>query len=310
MSRWREYASTKTWCAVCSTILVENAIRHAPSREYGCRHASPKTERPSSSASPTPERAYRPRCAKRSSIPSFRWRGATRGRARGTRARPHVLQDRRRGPRRSHLGRRRLARCGVLREVADRCLTEANTTRVSRAAPRRRAGRDGRHRARREHPFVNVQTEKLFGYGRAELLGQPLDLLIPERFRRGHGAHVAGYFAAPLTRPMGPARALRPPQGRHRDPHRGEPQPCERRPAACGRSGDSRHQRAKTHRSRRQAKRRSSRERRREHPRRLRALRREQSPRALQQRLPPSVGERHRARSSGGPTGAARCVER
>ena len=50
---------------------------------------------------------------------------------------------------------------------------------------------------------VNVQAEQLFGFGRAELLGQRLDLLIPERFRGGHGAHVARYFAAPLTRPMG-----------------------------------------------------------------------------------------------------------
>lgn len=51
--------------------------------------------------------------------------------------------------------------------------------------------------------FVNAQTEKMFGYARGNLLGQPLDLLIPERFRRSHFGHVARYFAHPSTRSMG-----------------------------------------------------------------------------------------------------------
>jgi PAS domain S-box-containing protein len=51
--------------------------------------------------------------------------------------------------------------------------------------------------------FVNAQTERLFGYSRSELLGQTLDLLIPDRFRAVHGAHIVGYFAHPGTRPMG-----------------------------------------------------------------------------------------------------------
>jgi PAS domain S-box-containing protein len=50
---------------------------------------------------------------------------------------------------------------------------------------------------------VNVQAERLFGYERAELLGQSLELLIPERFRGGHKHHVSGYFANPVMRPMG-----------------------------------------------------------------------------------------------------------
>ena len=58
-------------------------------------------------------------------------------------------------------------------------------------------GEDGRIQ------LVNRQTENLFGYKRAELLGQPLDVLIPERFRPGHGHHVQRYFAHPDARPMG-----------------------------------------------------------------------------------------------------------
>src|SRR5262249_54848290 len=52
--------------------------------------------------------------------------------------------------------------------------------------------------------LVNVQTENLFGYARSELLGQGLDLLIPERFRRAHQGHVARFLATPVARPMGP----------------------------------------------------------------------------------------------------------
>src|SRR4051812_32114738 len=51
--------------------------------------------------------------------------------------------------------------------------------------------------------FVNVQTEKLFGYSRSELLGRPLDLLIPRRFKGVHGMHITRYFADPGTRSMG-----------------------------------------------------------------------------------------------------------
>jgi PAS domain S-box-containing protein len=51
--------------------------------------------------------------------------------------------------------------------------------------------------------LANVRTEELFGYQRDELLGQTLEVLLPERFRNSHADHRAGYFAEPRVRPMG-----------------------------------------------------------------------------------------------------------
>jgi PAS domain S-box-containing protein len=51
--------------------------------------------------------------------------------------------------------------------------------------------------------LVNAQTENLFGYGRDELIGQTVEILVPERFRGRHTAHRAGYFTDPKVRPMG-----------------------------------------------------------------------------------------------------------
>jgi PAS domain S-box-containing protein len=62
--------------------------------------------------------------------------------------------------------------------------------------------------------LVNAQTEHLFGYTRGELLGQPIELLVPERFRRGHPALRDAFQAAPVARPMGAGRDL---YGRRKD---------------------------------------------------------------------------------------------
>ena len=51
--------------------------------------------------------------------------------------------------------------------------------------------------------MVNAQTERIFGYAREEMLGRPVEMLIPERFHQGHVGHRDGYFAAPRSRPMG-----------------------------------------------------------------------------------------------------------
>ncbi|HET9221126.1 MAG TPA: PAS domain S-box protein, partial [Roseiflexaceae bacterium] len=51
--------------------------------------------------------------------------------------------------------------------------------------------------------MANGQVERLFGYGRAELIGQPVELLLPERLHTTHARHRAAYSAAPHTRSMG-----------------------------------------------------------------------------------------------------------
>ena len=55
--------------------------------------------------------------------------------------------------------------------------------------------------------LVNTQTEILFGYDRSKIVGRPMEMLVPERFRPNHGGHFRGFFAAPAPR-MGVGREL------------------------------------------------------------------------------------------------------
>lgn len=56
--------------------------------------------------------------------------------------------------------------------------------------------------------MVNTQAERTFGYSREELIGRPVDMLIPERFRSNHPALRALFYADPRSRPMGAGRDL------------------------------------------------------------------------------------------------------
>lgn len=54
-----------------------------------------------------------------------------------------------------------------------------------------------------EIQLVNTQTEKLFGYSREEMLGKPVEILVPQRYRGPHEAHRGEYAELPVRRAMG-----------------------------------------------------------------------------------------------------------
>jgi PAS domain S-box-containing protein len=62
--------------------------------------------------------------------------------------------------------------------------------------------------------LVNSQVERLFGYSRAELLHQHVEMLMPARFRQRHAGHRDSYFCNPCVRPMGAGLEL---YGRRKD---------------------------------------------------------------------------------------------
>jgi PAS domain S-box-containing protein len=92
----------------------------------------------------------------------------------------------------------------ISRDISERRRAEAMFEGLLEAAPDAIIGvtRDG------AITLINAQAEQLFGYSRAELLGQPVDVLVPERLRGTHVHRRDGYFNHPRKRPMGAGAAL------------------------------------------------------------------------------------------------------
>jgi two-component system cell cycle sensor histidine kinase/response regulator CckA len=94
--------------------------------------------------------------------------------------------------------------CSAIRDITDRKRIEDRFRALLDSAPDAMviAGGDGRI------VLVNSQTEKLFGYKREELLGQTVEVLVPERFWRKHRSHRDNYKVNPQARSMGEGREL------------------------------------------------------------------------------------------------------
>jgi PAS domain S-box-containing protein len=99
---------------------------------------------------------------------------------------------------------------GISRDISERKRAEERFRLVVESAPcgMLMVNREGRI------VLVNSQTEALFGHSRRELLGRPVELLLPDRFRAEHAAHCADFFANPMRRVMGAWREV---CGRRRD---------------------------------------------------------------------------------------------
>ena len=72
--------------------------------------------------------------------------------------------------------------------------------------------------------MVNSETERIFGYSRDELLGKPIEKLLPERYRGNHRGLRTSFFAAPVSRPMGRTGPTWPEEGYQRVSCRDRPQ--------------------------------------------------------------------------------------
>jgi PAS domain S-box-containing protein len=92
----------------------------------------------------------------------------------------------------------------ILRDVSDRVSAERRFRQVIEGSPIGKVlvDREGRL------VLVNAQIEKMFGYSREEMLGRPVEMFVPRRFREHHADHREGFTADPAARPMGAGRDL------------------------------------------------------------------------------------------------------
>ena len=89
-------------------------------------------------------------------------------------------------------------------DISERKHLEERFRRVVEAAPNAMVMIN----ARGHIEMVNAQAERVFGYARAELLGQPVEMLVPDRFRNHHPGLRQAFFADTKARPMGAGRDL------------------------------------------------------------------------------------------------------
>jgi two-component system, cell cycle sensor histidine kinase and response regulator CckA len=92
----------------------------------------------------------------------------------------------------------------VSRDVSDQQRAEAKFLGLLEAAPDAIVGVDSEGRI----ALVNAQAERLFGYSRDELVGELVEILVPEAKRAIHPQRRSGYFNDPQPRPMGAGMQL------------------------------------------------------------------------------------------------------
>ena len=94
--------------------------------------------------------------------------------------------------------------CATVRDVSSRVLEQERFRSLLEAAPDAMVIVD----ESAEIVLVNRQVVNLFGYEPDELLGRPIETLVPERYREGHHALREGFLGRPGVRPMGSGREL------------------------------------------------------------------------------------------------------
>ncbi len=93
---------------------------------------------------------------------------------------------------------------GIVRDISSQILSEMQFRQVVDSAPNGLLMIDPHGTIM----MVNKQVEAMFGYSREELLGNRVEMLMPERFRSNHSTYRRGYFSGPTSRAMGVGRDL------------------------------------------------------------------------------------------------------